>query len=138
MTVLADTAIWVDFLKVGARGPAADLAMLLRDREVVLCGQVVAELLAGTQPQQRDGLWTLLSGLPWLEMRPRGWRRVGDLAGDARRRGYTLPLTDVQIAVLALENRVELWSRDAHFAQIGTLVPELSHFEPGRRDSTGG
>ncbi len=137
MTVLADTAIWVDFLKVGARGPAADLAILLRDREVVLCGQVVAELLAGTQPRQREGLWTLLSGLPWLELRPRGWRRVGELAGDARRRGYTLPLTDVQIAVLALENRVELWSRDAHFTQISASVPELCLFEPGRSGSAG-
>jgi predicted nucleic acid-binding protein len=138
VTVLADTSIWVDFLKVGARGPAADLATLLRDRQVVLCGQVVAELLAGTQPQQRDGLWTLLSGLPWLELRARGWRRVGELAGDARRSGFTLPLTDVQIAVMALENEAQLWSRDAHFAQIGTLVSGLIRFQPGqpvRRDA---
>ena len=130
MTVLADTSIWVDFLKVGTRGPAAELATLLRDRQVVLCGQVVAELLAGTRPEQRDGLWTLLSGLPWLELRARGWRRVGELAGDARSSGYTLPLTDVQIAVLALENEAELWSRDAHFAQIGQLVAGLARFQP--------
>jgi len=130
VTVLADTSIWVDFLKVGAPGPAAELATLLRDRQVVLCGQVVAELLAGTRPEQRDGLWTLLSGLPWLELRARGWRRVGELAGDARSSGYTLPLTDVQIAVLALENEAELWSRDAHFAQIGQLVAGLARFQP--------
>ena len=130
MTVLADTSVWVDFLKVGTSGPAAELATLLRDRRVVLCGQVVAELLAGTQPKQRDGLWTLLSGLPWLELRARGWRRVGELAGDARRSGFTLPLTDVQIAVMALENEAELWSRDAHFAQIGALVSGLVRFQP--------
>jgi predicted nucleic acid-binding protein len=130
VTVLADTSIWVDFLKVGTRGPGAELATLLRDREVVLCGQVVAELLVGTPPQQRDGLWTLLSGLPWLELRARGWRRVGELAGDARGSGYTLPLTDVQIAVLALENEARLWSRDAHFAQIGLLAPDLARFQP--------
>lgn len=132
MTVLADTSIWVDFLKLGPRGPGAELATLLRDREVVLCGQVVAELLAGTNPEQRDGLWTLLSGLSWLELRPRGWRRVGELAGDARRQGYTLPLTDIQIAVLALEKGVHLWSRDAHFEQISAFIPGLSRFEPGR------
>ena len=130
MTVLADTSVWVDFLKLGTRGPAAELATLLRDRQVVLCGQVVAELLAGTQPQQRDVLWTLLSGLPWLELRARGWRRVGELAGDARRSGFPLPLTDVQIAVMALENEAELWSRDAHFTQIGTLVSGLLRFQP--------
>jgi len=37
----------------------------------------------------------------------------------------------VQIAVLALENHVQLWSRDAHFAQIATLEPALSRYEPG-------
>jgi predicted nucleic acid-binding protein len=130
VTVLADTSIWVDFLKVGARGPGGELSGLLRDREVVLCGQVVAELLAGTQPARRHELWTLLSGLPWLELRPRDWRRVGELAGDARRNGFTLPLTDVQIAVLAIENQVQLWSRDAHFVQIGTLAEALVRFEP--------
>jgi len=65
-----------------------------------------------------------------LELRARGWRRVGELAGDARRSGFTLPLTDVQIAVMALENEAELWSRDAHFARIGSLVAGLVRFQP--------
>jgi predicted nucleic acid-binding protein len=67
-----------------------------------------------------------------LELRARGWRRAGELAGDVRRSGFTLPLTDVQIAVMALENEAELWSRDAHFAQIGTLVSGLLRFQPGQ------
>jgi predicted nucleic acid-binding protein len=135
VTVLADTSVWVDFLKAGARGPGAGLATLLRDREVVLCGIVVAELLAGTRPAQREAVWTLLSGLPWLELRARGWRRVGELGGDARARGYTLPLTDIQIAVLALEHRVRLWSRDAHFAQIQAVAPALARYEPEGGDT---
>lgn len=65
-------------------------------------------ILADTEPQQRDDLWTLLSGLPWL------------------------PLVDVQIAVLALEHGARLWSRDAHFTQIAGLEPTLSRFEPVR------
>jgi predicted nucleic acid-binding protein len=106
------------------------LANLLRDREVVLCGQIVAELLVGTESTLRTGLWTLLSGLPWLDLRPRGWRRGGELAGDLRRHGYTIPLTDVQIAVLALENQALLWSRDQHFVQVAEVAPGLSRFEP--------
>jgi predicted nucleic acid-binding protein len=131
VSVLVDTSIWVDFLKVGMAGPGAGVAALLRDREVMACGQVVAELLAGTKPAQRDPLWALLSGLPWLELRPRGWRRVGELAGDARACGHTLPMTDVQIAVLALENQTRLWSRDLHFRVLATLAPELALYEPG-------
>ena len=130
MTVVADTSIWVDFLKRGQRGPGAALTGLLRDREVVMCGQVAAELLAVTDPDRRDQLWTLLSGLPWLELRPHGWRRVGEVAGDLRARGATVPLTDVQIAVLVTEHGAFLWSRDRHFATIAELLLELPRFDP--------
>lgn len=95
-----------------------------------MCGQVAAELLAGTGPDHRDQLWTLLSGLPWLELRPHTWRRVGEVAGDLRARGVTVPLTDVQIAVLVAEHTTALWSRDRHFATIAELSLDLSRFEP--------
>ena len=130
MTVVADTSIGVDFLKLGQQGPGAELTRLLRDREVLMCGQVAAELLAGTRLDRRDQLWTLLSGLPWLELRPHGWRTVGEVAGDLRARGATVPLTDVQIAVLVMEGGASLWSRDRHFVTIAELPLDLTRFEP--------
>lgn len=131
MTVLVDSSIWVDFLKLGGRGPGAPLATLLTRHEVVVCGQVVAELLAGTPPDGRAELWMLMAGLPWLELRHDGWRRVGELEGDLLARGYRIPLTDVAIAVTAVDGRARLWSRDTHFAQVAELLPELDRFEPG-------
>ncbi|HYZ03132.1 MAG TPA: PIN domain-containing protein [Candidatus Binatia bacterium] len=130
MTVLTDTSIWVDFLKLGQRGPGAALSGLLRDRDVLMCGQVAAELLAGTDPDHRDQLWTLLSGLPWVALRPHAWRRVGEVAGDLRGRGAAVPLTDVQIAVLVAEHSASLWTRDRHFDAIAELPLGLTRFEP--------
>jgi predicted nucleic acid-binding protein len=130
VTVLADTSVWVDFLKLGARGPGGGLATLLTRREVVVCGQVVAELLAGTPPSGRAELWMLMAGLPWIDLRHDGWRRVGELEGDLLARGYRIPLTDVAIAVIAIDGRASLWSGDTHFAQVAQLVPELQRFEP--------
>ena len=132
MTVLTDTSIWVDFLKLGQRGAGAALSGLLRDRDILMCGQVAAELLAGTDPDHRDQLWTLLCGLPWVELRPHAWRRVGEVAGDLRAAGSTVPLTDVQIAVLVVEHNASLWSRDRHFDRIAGLPLELPRFEPPR------
>jgi len=69
-------------LKLGSRGASAPLATLLTRHEVVVCGQVVADLLAGTPPSGRAELWMLMAGLPWIELRHDGWRRVGELEGD--------------------------------------------------------
>jgi len=131
VTVLVDTSVWVDFLKLGSRGPGAPLATLLTRREVVVCGQVVAELLAGTPPTGRAELWMLMAGLSWIELRHDGWRRVGELEGDLLARGHRIPLTDVAMAVTAVDGRASLWSRDAHFADVAELLPELHRFEPG-------
>lgn len=130
MTVLVDSSVWVDFLKLGGRGPGGGLASLLTRHEVVVCGQVVAELLAGTPPHGRAELWMLLAGLPWIDLRHDGWRRAGELEGDLLIRGFRVPLTDVAIAVTAVDGRASLWSRDAHFAQVAELLPALHRFEP--------
>jgi len=131
VSVLVDTSVWVDFLKLGSRGASAPLATLLTRHEVVVRGQVVAELLAGTPPSGRAELWMLMAGLPWIELRHDGWRRVGELEGDLLARGYRLPLTDVAIAVTAVDGRASLWSRDARFAHFAELLPELHRFQPG-------
>ena len=131
MTVLVDSSVWVDFLKLGSRGPGAPLATLLTRHEVVVCGMVAAELLAGTSPSGRAELWMLMAGLPWIELRHDGWRRVGEVEGDLLARGYRIPLTGVAIAVTAVEGRASLWSRDTHFAHVAELLPELQRFEPG-------
>jgi len=98
---------------------------------VVVCGQVVAELLAGTPPSGRAELWMLMTGLSWLELRHDGWRRVGEPEGDLLGRGHRIPLTAVAIAVTAVDGRASLWSRDTRFALVAELLPELHRFEPG-------
>ena len=95
-----------------------------------MCGQVVAELLAGTPPRGRAELWMLMAGLPWIELRHDGWRRVGELEGDLLARGYRIPLTDVAIELTAVDGRASLWSTDTHFAHVAELLPELHRFEP--------
>jgi predicted nucleic acid-binding protein len=130
VSVLVDSSVWVDFLKLGERGPGAAVGTLLRRREVVTCGPVVAELLTGTPPAGRGELWTLMNGLPWADLHRDGWRRVGDVVGDLLRAGFRVPLTDAAIAVAALSSGARLWSRDAHFDRIGERLGDLGRFDP--------
>jgi predicted nucleic acid-binding protein len=130
VTVLADTSIWVEYLRRGKRSKAARLDDLLVAGEVVVCGPVVAELLAGAKAPERARLWLLLTGLPWADLGPVQWQRVGETAGRLRERGETVALTDVEIAIAAAESSSRLWTRDSDFKRVRAALPALQFFDP--------
>jgi predicted nucleic acid-binding protein len=130
VNVLADTSIWVEYLRRGARSGAARLDDLLVAGEVVVCGPVVAELLAGARSSDRARLWLLLTGLPWAELGPLQWQTVGEVAARLRARGETVALTDIEIAVAAADSSSRLWSRDSDFERLRVDLPSLRFFDP--------
>jgi predicted nucleic acid-binding protein len=130
VSVLADTSVWVDYLRHGRDGDARGLDPLLASGEVVVCGPVVAELLAGTAERQRGELWQLLSGLDWADLGRPEWRRIGEVAADLRAAGSSVPLTDIEIAVAAVAVGARLWSGDGDFDQIAAVLDRLERFVP--------
>ena len=130
MTVLADTSIWVEYLRHGKESRAARLDDLLVAGDVVACGPVVAELLAGAKSPDRGRLWLLLTGLPWAELGPVQWQSVGETAARLRERGETLALTDIEIAVAAVDSSSRLWTRDSDFGRVRGVLPALQFFDP--------
>lgn len=130
MTVLPDTSIWVDYLRSGTAGPAATLDDLLERESAVVCGPVLAELLAGAPPERRDELWHALEALPWADLARSDWQRVGELGHDLRAAGDSVPLTDLAIAVAAVSAGASLWTNDSGFARIRSALPELELLEP--------
>lgn len=125
MTVLPDTSVWVDYLRAGTEGPAARLDELLEAESVVVCGPVLAELLAGTPSERRNDLWHALEALPWAELDRAAWRRIGEAAHELRAVGLSVPLTDLAIAVAAVSAGASLWTRDEDFRRISSALPEL-------------
>lgn len=130
MTVLADTSVWVEFLRRGQLGRAGFVQALVDRSELVTCGPVAAELLTGADGDRRDELWKRLSALDWAPFDRAEWRRVGEVSGDLRRRGTMVPLTDIVIGVAAEVADAALWSFGAHFDRLGAVMPRLQRFEP--------
>jgi predicted nucleic acid-binding protein len=128
--VLADTSIWIDFARQGSRGKASAMRELLDAGQVVTCGPVAAELLAGSDGEVAERMWATLSSLPWAELDPGSWRQVGYLARSLRREGETLPLTDLVIAVAAVESGHALWSLDSDFERIAPVLDGLELYAP--------
>ena len=92
MTVLADTSIWVDFLRHGRRGRAVAMDELLARHELALCGPVLAELLAGASGAQAKQLAQLWRLLPWTETGRRDWEVVGVALQALRHSGVAASL----------------------------------------------
>jgi predicted nucleic acid-binding protein len=130
VTVLADTSVWVEYLRLGVVGPAAELDALLAAGEVVICGPVAAELIAGVASHRRHELWSLLMGLPWAEIGRNEWYRVGEVAATLRGAGQTVALTHIEIAVAAVSNGAQLWSRDSDFNRVEAILDGLERFSP--------
>ena len=125
MKLLVDTSIWVDYLRGGDARLGDELDGYLDQESVLMCGPVIAEVLAGTAPEQREETWLALGNLPWAELDQLAWRQVGEVVYELRRRGVSLPLTDVVISVAAMNAEAEVWTRDEDFSRIREALPDL-------------
>ncbi len=123
---LADTSVWVAYLRHGRRHPwGAELDQLLSLGELLICGPVAAELLAGTAERDRERLGESLRGLGWAELDRRAWGRAGTVAAGLRAAGETVPLTDVFIAAAALAVDAELLTADSDFERVARQEQRL-------------
>ncbi|MEI6702853.1 MAG: PIN domain-containing protein [Deltaproteobacteria bacterium] len=121
--ILPDTCAWIDFLK-GRPTPLAEaLGEALTRVEVVTCGIVLFELLQGIKnPNEGAMVLNALQSLPHLDMSRDLWIMAGQLAANLRSNGHTLPLSDIIIATLALENECAVMTIDRHF----DIIPGLN------------
>jgi predicted nucleic acid-binding protein len=124
--IVADTSVWVEYLRRGERGWAWELDELLARREIVMCGPVLAELVAGVPRERRSDYALRLRALPWSGLDRDGWLRAGLVRGDLRRGGYTASLIEVAIAVSAVQAGAALWTGDAAHEHVATAMGDLT------------
>ena len=116
--VLVDTSVLIDFLKDKAPNAAAVLE-LITSKRILTTGVIMAELLQGARSAQEEAYVSeLLEGIPAVELSSALWLKAGGLSGSLRRKGITLPLSDIALAVLSLEHNLAIFTLDKHFGQI--------------------
>src|SRR5258708_5599927 len=123
--LLPDTSVWVAYLRVGAPEITEELTGALERREVVTCGPVVAELVAGARPPDRQQLLASLSALQWADIDRRAWQSIGLLAAELRDHGQVVPLTDIEIAVASRAANAALWTSDRDFERVAEHLEGL-------------
>lgn len=128
--VLVDSSIWIAHF----RDPAAGFKNALRDLVdadlAAVAGPIAYEVLQGAKsPKEFQTLREILQDLPWLPAKGTTWVAAAGMSAGLRRRGLTLPMTDILLATLAREHRCRIWSLDPHFASI----PGVRLFSPPKR-----
>ncbi len=117
--VLPDTCAWIDFFAGKTTSVANLLAVALQNFSVFTCGPVLSELLQGARgDHDREAVLEAHRSLEYAEVTPAVWVRAGDLAAALRRSGTTVPLSDLLIAAIAIEQRLEIITADKHFGLI--------------------
>lgn len=122
--ILADTPVWIDYLRGTPSAAADELDERLAAHDVLMCGPVAVELLTGLDAAERLRMWEILSSMAWADIARSDWFVAGDLRAALRERGVQVSLPDVLIAAAAV-NRATLWTRDRSFELIAELLESL-------------
>lgn len=119
--ILVDTIIWIEFFR--ARSKIADrLEILLKENAVWTCGVVMFEVLQGMKSEdEKNEILNNLTSLPYAEMTKKSWQRSAELSIVLKKSGVTLPLSDIFIATIAIENDLSIYTIDNHFTQVPDL-----------------
>ena len=119
LNVLVDTSIWVEYFNKPDSEAGQLVEDLLRDQRVVGAGTVLTELLQGAKAKKEfDSILQGMLALPFLETTLDTWIEAGRISYELRKKGVTVPTTDVVIASLAQENNCMIFTLDHHFNQI--------------------
>lgn len=117
--VVVDTSVWVRFFNAPQSREKAEVDKLLTDNRVAIAGVVVSEILQGSRSRKDyEQIEDKVTALPYLETTKETWVETGLISFKLRKKGVTLPVTDILIATLAKENDCEIYTVDPHFERI--------------------
>ncbi len=119
--ILVDTNIIIDYWK----NPSDSITEIFKKEDIAICGIIQAELLHGARSEKN--IADILDAVSCFENLPYSdnWEKLGKMLYKLRTAGLTVPLADVIITQVAIENEISLFSKDKHFELIKQVFPEL-------------
>lgn len=121
--LLPDTCVWIDFLKGRNTPLTLQLEQALLQGEVYTCGVVLYELLQGIRnPGEDQQVQAAFDALIMLEVTAKTWVSAAKQSSKLRKKGITLPMSDIIIAAVAIEHNVTIMTVDQHFQHVPSLL----------------
>ena len=113
---LVDTSVWVEFLRGEKKAIKRRLENLLDENRAIVSGIILAELLTGIGDEKEQRfLEECFLGLPFLEGTREIFATAGKMGATLRKKGITIPVSDLLIAALAKAHAMTVLTLDNHF-----------------------
>ena len=121
---LVDTSAWIIALRKDfSPGVKERIDHLLKDNTIITTGMVKLEILGGTKTETEfQRLKRRLDALDNVELDTLLWEKSYNLAFKLRRKGITVPYTDILIAACALRTGSTVVHADAHFDLMASQI----------------
>lgn len=119
---MVDSSWYIGQARLGY-DPLKALALAAEDRDIAVCGLIVAEVGRGIRERRfldrTISAWAQMLFIPSTRQR---WQETLELAWHLDREGVVLPIQDLHIAACALSIGAAVLTEDAHFRQIPGLT----------------
>ena len=123
-----DSSVWIPYFREGKSAYGELIDELVEDNRVHINGVVIAELLIGARsPAEVDRLSSALAGLKLIPSSRASFESAGRNGYELRKKGVSVPLTDVIIATDCIEHGLVLIESDKHYAVIAANLPLKRH-----------
>ena len=120
--IIVDTSVWIEFFRHAESAVSLHVRSLLRSRQVILVGMVLAEIIQGVRNSREAKIVRQhFAALPFMEASRDAWERAGEISAGLRKNGITIPLSDLLIAAVALSEACEVFTLDPHFESVPKL-----------------
>jgi predicted nucleic acid-binding protein len=119
-----DTSVWIPYFRESGSKHGDLIDGLIDDGRVHIDGIVLAELLTGAKgPEELDRLALALAGLKFVPSDRTTSEAVGRNGFALKKRGVSVPLSDIVIATDCMRNGLVLIEEDRHYAAIAAILP---------------
>ena len=120
--VLVDTSIWIEYFNKPDSNAGKSLENFLKEGRVFIAGIILTELLQDAKIKKEfEAILESMVALPFLETTLSTWIQSGRISFALRKKGVTIPITDLVIASLSLENNCKIFTLDLHFNKIPNI-----------------
>lgn len=122
---LLDTSVWIRYLRPdGQQELKTAVKNALVEGRVLSCSVVRTEILVGSRDEKSFAkLSEHLKAVPGIPIDEAVWEGAARLGYTLRKKGITIPLSDLLIAEAAVQREAVLWHADNHFEEICTIAP---------------
>jgi predicted nucleic acid-binding protein len=129
-----DTSIWIPYFRDGGAEYGDFIDALIDENRVHINGIVLAELLTGARSSAEiDHLSLALAGLKFVPNDRDSFQSAGRNGYALKRKGISVPLSDVIISSDCIDHGLVLVESDKHYAAIAAHLPLKRYVESGLR-----